>query len=106
VAKLAVSESTLILVEEKAQVNLVQAQDAKEGISYLDSGVTDHMTGDRATFVELDIGVTSSVKFKDGSTIDICRQGTVVFVCKLGEHQAITGVCYIPRLNTQIISLG
>jgi len=29
-----------------------------------------------------------------------------LFVCKSGEHRAITGVYYIPRLNTHIISLG
>ena len=30
----------------------------------------------------------------------------MLFICKSGEHRAITGVYYIPRLNTQIISLG
>jgi hypothetical protein len=64
------------------------------------------MTSDRAAFTELDSSVTGSVKFGDGSTIDICGQGTMLFVCKSGEHQAITWVYYIPRLNTNIISLG
>ena len=41
------SESTLYLEEEKAQVNLTQEGDAKEGVWYLDSGATNHMTGDR-----------------------------------------------------------
>ena len=30
----------------------------------------------------------------------------MLFVCKSGEHHAVTGVYYIPRLNTHIISLG
>jgi hypothetical protein len=64
------------------------------------------MTGDRDAFAELDTSITSSVKFGDGSTVDICGQGTVMFVCKSGEHRAITRVFYIPRLNTHIISLG
>jgi hypothetical protein len=29
-----------------------------------------------------------------------------LFVCKSGEHRAITGEYYLTRLNTQIISLG
>jgi hypothetical protein len=29
-----------------------------------------------------------------------------MFICKSGEHRAITGVYYIPRMNTHIISLG
>ena len=93
-------------MEEKAQVNLAQEGDAKEGVCYLDSGATNHMTGDRTVFAELDSNVTGSIKFGDGSTVDICGQGTVLFVCKSGEHRAITGVYYIPRLNTHIISLG
>jgi formylmethanofuran dehydrogenase subunit D len=106
VAKLAASESTLFVVEEKAQVNLAQEGDSKEGVWYLDSGATNHMTSDRAAFAELNTSVTSSIKFGDGSTVDISGQGTVLFVCKSDEHRAITGVYYIPRLNTHIISLG
>ena len=99
-------ESTLFLLEEKAQVNLAQGGDAKEGVWYLDSGATNHMTGDRAAFAELDTSIVGTVKFGDGSRVEICGQGTVLFICKSGEHRAITGVYYIPRLNTQIISLG
>ena len=87
-------ESTLFLLEEKAQVNLAQEGDAKEVVWYLDSGATNHMTGDCASFPELDTGMTRSIKFGDGSTIDICGQGTILFVCKSGEHQAITGDTY------------
>jgi hypothetical protein len=64
------------------------------------------MTSDRAAFAELNTSVTSSIKFGDGSTVDISGQRTVLFVCKSDEHRAITGVYYIPRLNTHIISLG
>ena len=99
-------ESTLFLLEEKAQVNLAQGGDAKEGVWYLDSGATNHMTGDRAAFAELDTSIVGTVKFGDGSRVDICGQGTVLFVCKSGEHRAVTGVYLIPWLNTQIISLG
>jgi hypothetical protein len=106
VAESAVSESTLFLLEEKAQVNLAQEGDAKDGVWYLDSGASNHMTGDRAAFTDLDTSITGSVKFGDGSMVDICGQGTVLFIAKSGEHRAITGVYYIPRLNTHIISLG
>jgi hypothetical protein len=64
------------------------------------------MTGDRATSAELDTSVTCYVKFGDGSTIDICGQGTVLFVYKSGKHEAITRVQYIPWPNSYIISLS
>ena len=97
VGESAVSESTLFLLEEKAQVNLAQEGDAEEGVWYLDSSATNHMTGDRAAFAELDTEITGSVKFGDGSTVEICGQGTVLFICKSGEHRTVTGVYYIPR---------
>lgn len=64
------------------------------------------MSGDRAVFAGLDTRVVGSVKFGDGSNVDICGQGTMLFTCKTGEHRAITGVYYIPRLRMHIISLG
>ena len=99
-------EPVLLMLEEKAQVNLAQEGDAKKGVWYLDSGATNHMTGDRAAFAELDTSIIGTVKFGDGSRVEICGQGTVFFVCKTGEHRVVTGVYYIPRSNTQIISLG
>ena len=99
-------ELVLFLREEKAQVNLAQEGDTKKGVWYLNSGVTNHMTGDCAAFAELDSSIVGTVKFGDGSRVDICGQGTVLFIYKSGEHRSITGVYYIPRLNTQILSLG
>jgi hypothetical protein len=64
------------------------------------------MTGDHSTFTEIDTSVTGSVKLGDGSIVHICGQGMALFVCKSGEHRAINGVYYIPRLNMPIINLG
>jgi hypothetical protein len=33
-------------------------------------------------------------------------KGTVLFACKSGEHRRLEGVYYIPRLTTNIVSLG
>ena len=87
-----VSESTLFLLEEKAQVNLAQEGDAKDGVWVLDSGATSHMTGKRTMFAKLDTSIVGTVKFGDGSVVDICGQGTVLFVGRTGEHLAIEGV--------------
>jgi hypothetical protein len=39
---------------------------------YLDTGASNHMTGCREKFAELDTKVTGSVKFGDGSIVEIC----------------------------------
>jgi hypothetical protein len=73
----------------------------------LDMGATNHMTGAiRTAFSELDFGIHSSVKFGDGSVIEIEGCGTIIFFGKGGEHRWLTGVYYIPRLKSNIISLG
>ena len=64
------------------------------------------MTGNRAAFSELDTGVVGTVKFGDNSGVDIQGCGTVVFQCKNGEHKALTDVYYIPKLRSNIVSIG
>lgn len=93
-------------MEKSAQVHLGREEDAHDGVWYLDTGATNHMSGDHAVFTDLDTGVVGSVKFGDGSNIHICSQGIVLFTCKTGEHRAITEVYSIPRLRMHIIILG
>jgi hypothetical protein len=64
------------------------------------------MTGLRVVFVVLNTGVIGTVKFGDGSVVDIKGKGTVLFVCKSDEHRRLDGVYYIPRLTTNIVSLS
>jgi hypothetical protein len=71
----------------------------------LDTGATQHMTGWREFFSELDSGVRGSIKFGDTSAMEIKGVSFVVFTAKTGEHRLLTGV-YIPTLRNSIISLG
>jgi hypothetical protein len=72
----------------------------------LDTGATNHMTGVRSFFSELDTGVHGTVRFGDGSVVDIHGRGTILLSCKNGEHQRLGGVYYIPKLTANIVSLG
>jgi hypothetical protein len=72
----------------------------------LDTGATNHMIGAWGAFSELDSDICGTVRFDDGSIIEIEGRGTILFTCKSGEHRALTGVYYIPRLTTNILSLG
>jgi hypothetical protein len=71
----------------------------------LDSGATNHMTGVRAVFSEIDLRVHGTVRFGDGSVINIVGRDTILIKCKTGGLKALTGVYYIPRLKANIISL-
>jgi hypothetical protein len=57
-------------------------------------------------FIDIDTTNRDSVKFSDGSKVVIEGSGTVLFEGKTGEHIPLMGVYFIPRLTTNIISLG
>ena len=94
------------LDEPRAQVHLGRVGSEVEQRWYLDSGASNHMIGSKAAFSELDGGVTGSVRFGDGSKVEIRGGGTVIFRCRNGEHRALTDVYYIPQLRSNIISIG
>ncbi|WVZ99079.1 hypothetical protein U9M48_044429 [Paspalum notatum var. saurae] len=48
---------------------------------YLDTGVSNHMTGSRAAFAELDSTVIGTVWFGDNSVVTIASRGTILFSC-------------------------
>lgn len=56
---------------------------------YLDNGASNHMSGQKSKFKELDEMVTCQVKFGDGSTVNIEGKGSVTFLCKSGEERVL-----------------
>ena len=64
------------------------------------------MTEARSAFFELDLGIRWTMKFGDGSVVEIERRGTILFVGKGGEHHKLTDVYFIPRLKANLVSLG
>jgi hypothetical protein len=47
-----------------------------------------------------------TVRFGDDSVAQIKGRGTVAFVCKTGETRSFSGVYFIPRLTTNIVTIG
>jgi hypothetical protein len=46
------------------------------------------------------------VRFGDGSSVEIKGKGTLVFQCKSGDQWLLHDVYFIPRLKSNLISLG
>lgn len=95
----------VVLVEEKVFAVLSDGESSPKKWIF-DTGASNHMTGSKAAFSDLDTGVVGSVKFGDGSVVRIEGCGTVLFACKNGEHRTLANVYYIPRLTANIISCG
>jgi hypothetical protein len=94
------------LNEECTKVCLGAEDDLKEPKWHMDTGASNHMTGNGTVFSELDRSVTRTVRFGDGSVVDIRGRGTVVFVAHAGCHHVLSRVYYIHRLRTSIVSVG
>ena len=73
---------------------------------YLDNGASNHMTGDPAKFKELNRNITGKVRFGDGSAVEIMGKGSVLFQCKDKSQWLLHEVYYIPRLKSNLVSLG
>jgi hypothetical protein len=73
---------------------------------YLDSSASNHMTGSKTAFSELNGSITGTVKFSDGSRVVIQGRDTIIFRCRNNEHHALTDVYYILQLRSSIVSLG
>lgn len=98
----------VFLNEVKATVELGNTGKVEQtrGVWYLDTGASNHMTGNIAVFSNLDRGITGTVKFGDDSLVDIHGRGTIIFSAQRGSHRVLSDVYYIPSLRSNIISLG
>lgn len=94
------------LVEAKVFAALDGKEDRDPNRWVLDTGATNHMTGVRSAFSDLDTGIVGTVRFGDGSVVKIEGRGTILFTCKNGEHRALANTYFIPRLTANIISIG
>jgi len=73
---------------------------------YLDNGASNHMTGDKRYFDNLNESIKGKVRFGDDSRIDIKEKGTIAFTDMNGKSRIMNDVYYIPDLKSNIISLG
>lgn len=94
------------IVEEKVFSAVDDAVDRDVTSWIVDSGASNHMTGCRTVFSDLDTGITGNVRLVDGSVVRIEGCGAVLFQYKNGEPRTMNNYYYLPRLAANIISIG
>ncbi|XP_076923864.1 uncharacterized protein LOC143586144 [Bidens hawaiensis] len=98
----------MVLLNEK---NVFPCQDKEDNkgrrdVWYLDNGASNHMTGLKDSFSELDERVTGQVRFGDGSKVLIEGKGIILVDCKNGDQLMVPNVYFVIALNNNILSLG
>ena len=98
--------------EEKSRsdkVLLMTTTNSKEdsvNLWYLDTCCSNHMTGHREWFVNIDDKVKSKIKFADNSFVTAKGIGKVMIQRKDGQHSFINDVLYVPNMKNNLLSLG
>eukprot|EP00253_Pinus_taeda_P018397 PITA_18397 len=82
------------------------AQDKQEDVWFLDSGCSNHMTGNIAMFSNLDENVKYEVKTGTDSKISVKGKGRVSIRARNGEQMIVPEVYYVPGLKCNILSIG
>nr|GEW42609.1 serine/threonine-protein kinase HT1-like [Tanacetum cinerariifolium] len=78
----------------------------KNSLWYLDNEASNHMSGVREHFKEIDEKVSGKVKLGDGSYIKIKEKGSILIECEDEKQRIISHVYYIPDLKSNLLSLG
>ena len=82
------------------------AQDREEDIWFLDSGCSNHMTGNRAMFSNLDEEVKSELTIGIDTKISIKGKGRVSIRVGNGEKKIVPDVYYVLGLKCNLLSVG
>ena len=94
------------LNEQKVKPSSFDIDQDSDFLWYLDNGASNHMSGNRSFFFELDETIKGMVKFGDDSRIKIQGKGLIRFLLKNGDKKVLNSVYFIPDLKSNIISLG
>nr|XP_017187781.2 uncharacterized protein LOC108173372 [Malus domestica] len=72
---------------------------------YIDSGCSNHMTGDERLLINIQRNLTSRVKMGTGEIVQVAGKGTLVIETKLGRKH-IQEVMLVPGLEENLLSVG
>ena len=82
------------------------AEEKNEDIWLLNSGCSNHMTGNIAMFSMLDENVKSQVTLGIDNKVSVMGKGGVIFLTEKRENKSISDVYYVPGMECNILSIG
>lgn len=95
-------------VQEESKLFMTHSHitDGSESVWFLDSGCSNHMTGTKSLFKELDESQKSEVRLGDDKTMQVEGKGTVAIKTMQGEVKVLYDVQFVPSLAHNLLSVG
>ncbi|XP_074374408.1 uncharacterized protein LOC141714811 [Apium graveolens] len=83
-------------------------EESKKNVWYLDSGASNHMTGHKELFTEIDDTISGEVTFGDSSKIPVKGKGTVMIMSKkeINEPENLCETCVKGKQHRQSFPVG
>ena len=92
--------------EEFLFFSCMNAECEPHNLWYLDSGCSNHMSGNKDIFVELNNNYSSQVKLGDGNLQCAQGKGVIAVQTQKGIKRYISYVLYVPNLTQNLLSVG
>ncbi|KAL0360218.1 UNVERIFIED_CONTAM: Copia protein [Sesamum radiatum] len=92
--------------EEVCLMTQCQGKESSKSVWYLDTACSNHMSGDKSAFSNLDEAYHDKVKLGDESRISIMGKGEVTILNKDNTNETIFNVFFVPDLKTNLLSVG
>ena len=73
---------------------------------FLDSGCSNHMSGTKSLFKDLDESKKSNVRLGDNKKIQVEGEGTVSIMTSQGNAKILEDVMFVPSLSHNLLSVG
>jgi len=81
------------------------AQENASNIWFLDSGCSNHMTGNKGLFEELNTSVKAQIKLGNDNIVEVMGKGAINVITNRGK-KTIPDVYFVPGLKHNLISVG
>eukprot|EP00253_Pinus_taeda_P014079 PITA_14079 len=92
--------------QDNVLIDCNMAEINNDDIWFLESGCSNHMTGNIALFSDLDQNVKSQVTLGTDSKTSVMGKGEVKIFTKKGEKKTIADVYYVPGMKCNLLSIG
>ena len=107
-----IEENAKLVTEEKIRDDGVLMMAYKDiipdsdSVWYLDTGASNHMSGHKHLFMEIQEIEDGHVSFGDASKVQVKGRGKIRFSQKDGKEGTIEDVYYVPDMKSNILSMG